>query len=125
VTDCDRLDAAFSSLERQGIVARQNWTCCQTCGHAEIADAMEEARQSGEVRGYTFFHQQDTDSAVEGYGLWLAYGSTEDDDAATVAIGHSVCNALRDAGLSPTWEGVGSKRIALPMNWQRRLAVSD
>lgn len=29
-TDCDRLDRAFEFLEAQGIVARQNFTCCQT-----------------------------------------------------------------------------------------------
>jgi hypothetical protein len=29
-TDCDRLDQAFEALEEEGIVARQNFTCCQT-----------------------------------------------------------------------------------------------
>jgi hypothetical protein len=30
VTDCDLLDRAFEELERGGIVARQDFTCCQT-----------------------------------------------------------------------------------------------
>src|SRR5262245_54076519 len=30
VTDCDLLDRAFEELERAGVVARQNFTCCQT-----------------------------------------------------------------------------------------------
>ncbi len=34
-TDCDRLDAAFDALEAEGIVARQNFTCCGTCGASE------------------------------------------------------------------------------------------
>jgi hypothetical protein len=29
-TDCDRLDEAFAELDRGGVVARQNFTCCQT-----------------------------------------------------------------------------------------------
>ena len=29
-TDCDRLDHAFSELDRRGIVARPHWTCCST-----------------------------------------------------------------------------------------------
>ncbi len=44
ITDCDRLDAAFAALEDAGIVARQNFTCCGTCGSAEIWDEIGEAR---------------------------------------------------------------------------------
>jgi hypothetical protein len=29
-TDCDLLDRAFSELERAGVVARHNFTCCGT-----------------------------------------------------------------------------------------------
>src|SRR5262249_12302420 len=31
-TDCDRLDQAFATLNRQGIVARQDFSCCNNCG---------------------------------------------------------------------------------------------
>jgi hypothetical protein len=30
VTDCDLLDRTFEELDRAGIVARQDFTCCQT-----------------------------------------------------------------------------------------------
>jgi len=30
VTDCDLLDRAFEELERAGVVARQDFTCCRT-----------------------------------------------------------------------------------------------
>jgi hypothetical protein len=30
VTDCDLLDRTFGELDRAGIVARQDFTCCQT-----------------------------------------------------------------------------------------------
>jgi hypothetical protein len=30
ITDCDRVDAAFQHLEAHGIVARQDFSCCQT-----------------------------------------------------------------------------------------------
>ena len=43
VTDCDRLDQAFDDLDRSGIVARQNFTCCQNCGHAEMGDEIAAA----------------------------------------------------------------------------------
>ena len=44
-TDCDRLDTAFAELDATGILARQNYTCCQTCGHAEIQSELERAEQ--------------------------------------------------------------------------------
>lgn len=37
-TDCDRLDEAFAALNRQGIVARQDFSCCNNCGFTEIWD---------------------------------------------------------------------------------------
>jgi hypothetical protein len=30
VTDCDLLDAAFAELDRAGVIARQNFSCCGT-----------------------------------------------------------------------------------------------
>src|SRR5690348_7266355 len=40
VTDNDRLDSAFATLDLGGIVARQNFRCCQTCGSNDIHDEM-------------------------------------------------------------------------------------
>lgn len=121
VTDCDRLDDAFAALERQGIVARQNWTCCMPCGTAEIGGEMEDAGKSGPVCGYTFFHQQDTESAAEGYGVYLAYGAESANEEESVAVGQRVCDALRSAGLEPDWNGDLATRIRLPLKWQKRV----
>jgi hypothetical protein len=118
-TDCDRLDRAFAALEQQGIAARQNFTCCQNCGHAEI---WEECDALPRARGYTFFHMQDTESAAEGQGLYLAYGATADSDEARIAVGHAVVRALTDAGLSPQWNGEINRRISVPMDWKKRRA---
>src|SRR5882762_7412606 len=66
-TDCDRLDAAFAALDRVGIVARQHFSCCCTCGAHEIHDEMNQAEKAGTPsRGYTFFHVQDTEHAMGG-----------------------------------------------------------
>ncbi len=114
-TDCDRLDLAFAALERDGITARQDFTCCQSCGHAEIGEEMAEG-----ARGYTFFHQQDTESAVEGRGVMLAYGATEPGEEACVAIGQAIVAALDHAGLEPDWNGSSDRRIFVPMDWRKR-----
>ncbi|WP_404336450.1 DUF6891 domain-containing protein [Sphingomonas sp. MMS12-HWE2-04] len=125
VTDCDRLDAAFAALEADGIIARQNFTCCMTCGSAEIWDEVEEASNDGlQARGYTFYHFQDTDAALEGHGIFLAYGACEDGEAAALDIAGEVVAALEAHGLSPAWGGSWSERIALPLDWKRRRGVA-
>src|SRR6266540_396816 len=88
-TDCDRLDAVFAALQQAGIVCRQHFSCCGTCGAYEIWEEMDTARDAGlDVRGYAFYHVQDTESAVEGYGLYLNYGAVEDGEAAALAVAH-------------------------------------
>ena len=120
-TDCDRLDAAFAALDAVGIVARQHFSCCGSCGANEIHDEMDQATKAGQtVRGFAFFHIQDTEGAVSGESLFLSYGSADGDKDAAVAIGHEVVAALREQGLHPAWNGRHANRIGLPINWQRR-----
>ena len=119
LTNCDRLDQAFENLEDSGIVARQNFTCCQNCGHAEIGEEIDEAAERGvNVRGYTFYHQQDTDRAIAGEGIYLAYGTVGHDD--TVKVAHEVVAAIERCGLKTDWDGSAGTRIRIAMEWQRR-----
>lgn len=120
-TDCDRLEEAFAELDRHGIVARQNFACCQSCGHAEIWEAIDATTQFRPVWGYVFFHQQDTDNVVNGNYLYLAYGAVDGRSANSLRIGHEVVAALERAGLRAEWNGDLNKRICIPtLEWQRR-----
>jgi hypothetical protein len=120
-TDCDRVDAAFADLDGVGIIARQHFSCCGACGATEIHDEIERVEKTGQtVRGYAFFHIQDTEHAVAGESLYLSYGSVDKDKAAAVAIGHEVMEGLRRHGLEPAWNGRHANRIALPITWLRR-----
>lgn len=121
VTDCDRLDAAFADLEAEGIVARQNFSCCGSCGAAEIWDEADALEETGKpVDGYAFYHMQDTESAADGYGLYLNYGAAEDGEEAAVAIGHRIVRQLENHGLKTDWDGSIRKRIGLSLDWKRR-----
>jgi hypothetical protein len=120
-TDCDKLDNAFANLEQQGIVARQNFTCCQNCGHAEIGDEIAKVQKVREVKGYTFYHMQDTESACETGTLYLAYGSLSGKEKDSVEVGHAIVKALRGEGLTVNWDGSLSKRICIvKVDWKRR-----
>lgn len=118
LTDCDRLDAAFEELDAAGILARHNWTCCSNCGRAEIPDEFE--RLGGEwegapLVGYTFYHMQDVDAAVDGFGIHLNYGSTvpaADEETylrESVRIGERVREVLERHGLRVDWDGSYAK----------------
>jgi hypothetical protein len=125
VTDCDRLDAAFADLEAEGVIARHNFWCCQSCGMAAIWDEVEACETGGRAaRGYAFYHEQDTESAVAGDGLYLSYGDAGEGEAAALAIGHHIVRKLEKRGLKTDWNGSLDKRIRVSLDWKRRPAGS-
>lgn len=123
VTDCDKLDEAFAELDRHGIVARQHFTCCQTCGHSEISQEIKKTEKHRPVQGYVFFHWQDTESAVRSEYLYLAYGSVSGKESESEQIASQIVATLARAGLDAEWNGSVRSRICIRnINWQRRRA---
>jgi len=131
-TDCDRLRNAFDVLNRQGIVALENCGFTQDDGihEAALTAVARDALGNVENDGYCFFHEQDVMRAVEGDGLWLAFGTFRDEPGdvspqpaePAQQVGESVVGACRDAGLSVDWSGSPDRRIHLPgFRWQRRM----
>ncbi|MFF3442217.1 DUF6891 domain-containing protein [Streptosporangium sp. NPDC002721] len=116
-TDPERLSRAFNALEATGITARENFTCCRTCGQAEIA-----ATGSPNARGYVYFHSGCTDSAAAGHGLTLLYGGFDGSPDTTASIGREVAAALGETGLPVEWNGDPARAITVvPLDWRRRL----
>lgn len=119
-TDCDRLDAVFAELDDRGLVARQNFSCCQNCGHGEMLAEMEEQASTHPVRGYVFYHMQDTERAADGDGLYLAYGDESEEPDRHAQIGREISEALINAGFTPRWNGTAAQRIFVPIEWRKR-----
>lgn len=121
-TDCDRLDFAFLQLEEEhGIVARQNFTCCQSDGHSEIWGEIRAAQEQRPVSGYIFYHEQDTESVVETGKLYLAFGAVEGGEAAELAVAQRSVAVLREAGFTVNWNGSVKQRISLTgLDWKKR-----
>jgi hypothetical protein len=114
-TDADRLTAAFRRLSAAGIVAREDFACCQSCGLAELGGEVVDGETP---RGYAFYHHQDaTDAATDG-GLYIAFGRFE--QPPTAEIGREVADALADQGLAVSWDGDPTTRIQLTLTWRRR-----
>ncbi|OIV38211.1 hypothetical protein BIV57_07145 [Mangrovactinospora gilvigrisea] len=123
VTDNDRLARAFDDLEASGIVAREDFTCCAQCAANEIDD---EIRPGSAPEGYVYFHNQDTQRAVEGGPLLLGFGSFvaaghPDYPALSRTVGTRVMAALSAHGLTADWDGDPGRRIAVTLAWRKRL----
>lgn len=116
-TDPERLTRAFEALDSAGVTARENFTCCRTCGTAEIG-----AERAQGDRGFVYFHSQCTEGAAAGHGLTLLYGGFDGSAETTTAVGHEVVAALTAAGLSAQWDGTPDRAITVtPLHWNRRL----
>ncbi|MDE0775673.1 MAG: hypothetical protein OSB43_05310 [Nocardioides sp.] len=148
--DYDRLRAAFAELERAGVLARMNFTCCQTCGTAEIADERTPAtdvRRGGypyEQWAFTFFHEQDAERLGDVDAMlrlsFSSFVAAPDADPADVAagrdgdadamrrvmehtdatVGRLIVAALVDAGLTVTWDGTAGQRIGVAVPQWRK-----
>jgi hypothetical protein len=139
--DYTRLQAAFTELGSDGITARMNFTCCNTCGNDEIGDE----RAEGDW-GYTFFHQQDAERLEPGGSeLYLGFGSfgpgrgldpdllrraqDGDHDARLAVVAQSdapvaarVVTALERHGLRTEWNGSTGQKIRVrDLDWRKKL----
>jgi hypothetical protein len=125
----DRLHRVFCELEAAGVLARENYWCCQTCAYAAIDREIVEAGER-QVRGYVLFHSQDAERAADGGGLLLRYGGVTADPqregpAATKKIGEEIVMRLRAVDLVPQWSGSPNEVIYLPMTWDKAPPVDS
>jgi hypothetical protein len=121
LTDCDRLDGAFAALNARGIVARQDFSCCNNCGFDEIWDEIDREEERHPVEGYVFYHLQATERAIQTGGLLMAYGCIEESPEALERVANAVVTELRRAGLNAIWGGTAGHPIRVHgFIWRRR-----
>lgn len=122
VTDCDRLDRAFNTLERQGVIALHLAGFTQTDGLEEVKDASREAGgRESKYAGHCFYTEQDQEGALDGRGLYIGFGHLSGDDVKGVEVGRMVRAALEREGLNVEWDGTIRTRLYVKgFHWQRR-----
>ncbi len=104
-TDCDRLGEAFATLNRRGIVARQDFSCCNNCGFTDIWDEIEIEEKQQKVDGYVFYHLQCTERAVNSGQLLMAFGCVEENPEIFQKVARMVVEELNRVGLNASWLG--------------------
>ncbi len=125
-TDCDRLDAAFSLLDAQGIVARHCWHFNDIEGAREMSAFIESSADN--VIGYVFYSLEAMWSAIDhGEPLRLTslardgwcWFSAEPPTPTFAFVQRRIETALTQCGLSVKHEGFG---VCVEMRWHRRAA---
>jgi hypothetical protein len=111
-TGIDKLENAFSAMQAHGILTRHDYSCCATCGSAEIRDEVSQACRSGlSVDGFVFYHWEAADTASDSGQLSLTFGSRLGANTSVADIGHQAQKCLNDAGLHTVWNGDPAGRI--------------
>ncbi|KAL4881769.1 hypothetical protein BJY04DRAFT_188092 [Aspergillus karnatakaensis] len=121
-TNFDKLQRAFDSLERRGIVARMNWSCCRTCGRDEM-----DGERDDESLGYVFFHEQSTEALANGReDVALVFGRFVGSKIRVTEIGRIVVRVIRRTGFSVRWNGDAERAIVVTVGmWRRRIGEDD
>lgn len=96
--DKSQITSAFKELRKLGYFARQNFTCCQTCGWASVPD------EKGERA--VFYHQQDNHSLKEDGECHLAWSGD----------GNEIVSVLNKHGVQTEWDGSDNKRIKIKIS---------
>lgn len=124
VTDCDRLDKVFESLQAQGIIVEQDAGLTKSDGLEIVTDAYDDARADGEgegIVGYCFYHGQDLERVMKTGDLWLAFGHFSKQKKLAIDVGRRIKEALATAGFAVEWnESVGTRLLVKGFQWQRR-----
>lgn len=116
------LNIAFQTMRKAGLLARQNYLCCQTCGGYAMSTAATELIDKGtkkeEIKGCVYYHNQDNERKRDGGNFNLAYGEIDttkygDVGMSTKEVGKLVCKILSVFEIPYEWNGKESDRITI------------
>lgn len=122
----EKLNEAFKLLRKEGIIARQKFSCCNGCGGEEIATDVEKMIDAGRTapKGATFYSKQGgfIDSPDTRFArvtkLYLTFGQVHTQKYGevglpTVEVGKLICTALDKVGLHYEWDGTADNSIVI------------
>ena len=113
----NKLTKAFAIMRNFGLIAKQNYLCCQSCGCFGMATLANELKDKGkEPIGYAFYHNQDKANMVKSGKFYIAYGGFDTtkygkfglDDK---TVGEKIMKALKLLDIEAEWNGNPNTRI--------------
>lgn len=119
-----RLNAAFADMRARGLIARQNFMCCNGCAAYELGSRVGEkiaaGKNVGKIKGVVFYTKQDNDRLFDEGMTYLSFGKLECSLASgkTQIVGLDdfevakiVCEELQKHGIPYEWNGDVDTRI--------------
>jgi len=89
-------------------------------GQEDVGQALRERGRPG-IKGYCFYHGQDLERAVNGEGLFLAFGDLDAIAEQKKAVGEQIKACLERHGFEVEWNGDPERRMAIvKLEWKRR-----
>ena len=133
-TKTPELNRAFALMRKRGIIARQSFSCCSSCGGYELASLVSDfpKEKRDRVKGVCFYHKQAAASGREGWSIFLQFGPL--DTLAhgligldTCEVGKIVLECLREANVDSAWDGTENQCIEVvgPRTRQERQATAN
>ncbi|WP_141505695.1 DUF6891 domain-containing protein [Paenibacillus luteus] len=126
-TEFDRLEAVFTQLRADHIIALHKAGNTLSEGHEDVQEIWQEAgRFDSGIRGCCFYHSQDVEGAVHTGQLYLAFSGgmirePEQREANTLAVGSRIAELLQAAGFDTEWDGSINDRIKVNLGqWRKR-----
>ena len=109
-----KLNDLFKRLRKQGVVARQNFSCCGGCAASALHD--ECIRLGKEFAVY--YHRQDAAGLREGdEHVYLGFGAVHPDasirELKTCQLGKLILDCAREVGLEAEWDGSPRQRVCI------------
>lgn len=102
-----KLLAGMRGCRASGLIARANFSCCGSCGHYELSEAL-----AGKPKktGYAFWHHQSEEGIPEGE-VCIYFGNGTNDDAEVAKVGAIVAREMRIAGIFVRWDGTANHAV--------------
>ncbi len=94
----EKIKQAFRILRKEGLLCRMNFSCCGSCGSAELAEKMGKSNKVG----YVFYNRQAEGHYWDGRGIFLAFAG-KDTGEETQEVGRKVVAALEKVGANVEW----------------------
>lgn len=120
-----KINNAFASMRKHGLVARQRFSCCTSCAYAQIRSEIKEGKLKRKT-GICFYTKQDAADGPRTSGkhthsryepkLYLAYSSIDDQDTNTLEVADVVTKCLTEAGLTWEWNGKIDQKIMIKLS---------
>lgn len=110
-----KLDLAFTSLMKQGIVALHYAGYTQSDGFEDCCEVAAELHEKGEkVAGCCFYTEQDLEHILHGNSTLLYFSFDNYLETPTAEeVGQIIVDELKNAGFCVQWDGTAEKKIGI------------